>query len=87
MQGRRERALAHAKTFMTTLGHADVAATMQRSFGAVSYQRAMLVAADALASRAQSGYVQPSEVARLYAYADDPDRAFEWLDHAYEARG
>jgi TolB-like protein len=86
LQGRRAQALTHAKTFMTTLGHGDIAAIMQRSFDSGSYQRAMLVAADALASRSQSVYVQPSEVARLYAYADEKDRAFEWLDRAYQAR-
>jgi hypothetical protein len=28
----------------------------------------------------------PSEIARVYAFRGEKDRAFEWLDRAYDAR-
>jgi tetratricopeptide (TPR) repeat protein len=85
-QGRLDRALEAARRFLELLGHPDVADAVQRGYEAEGYDRAMKVAADMLAERFETTYVQPSEVARLYAYAGDADRAFAWLDAAYEAR-
>jgi eukaryotic-like serine/threonine-protein kinase len=85
-RGRLDRALEAARRFLELLGHADVADAMQRGYEAGGYDRAMKVGADMLAERFGTTYVQPSEVARLYAYAGDADRAFAWLDTAYEAR-
>jgi tetratricopeptide (TPR) repeat protein len=34
----------------------------------------------------QNGDSWPSEIARVYAFRGEKDRAFEWLDRAYEAR-
>jgi eukaryotic-like serine/threonine-protein kinase len=33
-----------------------------------------------------NGTSWPSEIARVYAFRNEKDRAFEWLDRAYEAR-
>jgi serine/threonine-protein kinase len=33
-----------------------------------------------------NGSSWPSEIARVYAFRGDKDRAFEWLDRAYEMR-
>ena len=85
-QRRLDRALEHASTFIATLGHPDVAETMRRVSKSETYARAMGAAAEALAAKSRAGYVQPSEIARLFAYAGDKERAFEWLDRAYDAR-
>ncbi len=34
----------------------------------------------------QNGTSWPSEIARVYAFRGEKDRAFEWLDRAYELR-
>ncbi len=76
-------ALAEAKAFFTLAGQSEAAEAMAR---ANSYPAAMKLAAEKLAERSKGSYIQPSEVARLYAYAGEKDRAFEWLDRAYEVR-
>ena len=81
-----DRGFEHARTFFVTLGHQPVADAMRRSFQTDGYARAMTVGAEALAARSRTAYVQASEVARLFAYGGDKDRAFEWLDRAYDAR-
>ncbi len=85
-QGNVDRAFEHAKTFLVTLGHGEVAQTMQGSLASGGYIRAMALGADGLAARSRTTYVQATEIARLYAYAGDRDRAFDWLDRAYDAR-
>jgi hypothetical protein len=34
----------------------------------------------------QNGSSWPSEIARVYAFRGEKDRAFEWLERAYKAR-
>jgi len=36
--------------------------------------------------RSQRAHVRPSTFARIYAYLDEKDQAFEWLEKAYETR-
>lgn len=33
-----------------------------------------------------NGHSWPSEIARVYAFRGEKDRAFEWLDRAYDVR-
>lgn len=85
-QKKSEQARQAAKTFLTLLGHRDAAEAMQRGHDQGGYGKAMKLAADLLAEKFKATYIQPSEIARLYAYAGDNDRAFAWLDKAYESR-
>jgi hypothetical protein len=39
-----------------------------------------------LLERAKTEYVSPYEIAVIYAGLGDKDRAFEWLEKAYEER-
>jgi serine/threonine-protein kinase len=41
---------------------------------------------DELAQSSKSGYVSPYYIARLHSALGEQDRAFEWLEKAYEAR-
>jgi hypothetical protein len=79
-QGKIERAREAAERFLTLLGHPEAAEAIRRGYAEGGYPRAMQLAADLLAERSASAYIQPTEIARLYAYAGDRDRTFAWLD-------
>lgn len=79
-------AFQHAKTFLTLFGQPEASAALERGYAKAGYTHAMKLAADLLAQRSKQTYIQPSEIARLYAYAGDKDRAFAWLEKAYEGR-
>ncbi len=80
-QGKLEAAIHEAKTFITLLGHPDVAEAMRGN-----YPESMKIAARLLAEKSRKKYIQPSEIARLHLYAGDREQAFAWLERAYETR-
>jgi eukaryotic-like serine/threonine-protein kinase len=85
-KGMYEEAVAEAKTFFEALGDKEIAQTLQRGYTAAGYSGAMRVAAETLGERSHRTYVQPTQIARLYAHAGDKDHALEWLEKAYEER-
>ena len=85
-KGMYEEAVAEARTFFEALGDKEVAQTLQRGYAAAGYSGAMHVAAETLGERSHRTYVQPTQIARLYAHAGDKDHALEWLEKAYEER-
>ena len=46
----------------------------------------MRAAAELLEFRSRTGFVAPSALATLYAYAGDPEKTLEWLEKGYEIR-
>ena len=85
-KGLHEEAMAAAKTFFETLGDKGVVQALQCGYSAAGYSGAMRLAAETLTERSHSTYVQPTQIARLYAHAGDKDHALEWLEKAYEER-
>jgi len=85
-KGMYEEAMAEAKTFFEALGDKEVAQTLQRGYAAAGYSGAMRMAAETLSGRSHLTYVQPTQIARLYAHAGDKDHALVWLERAYEER-
>jgi eukaryotic-like serine/threonine-protein kinase len=83
-KGLHEEAVEAAKAFFETLGDKEVVQTLQRGYSAAGYSGAMRLAAEILTERSHSTYVQPTQIARLYAHAGDKDHALEWLEKAYE---
>jgi len=81
-----EEALAEAKKFRALRGQTEVAEALARGYAEAGYPGAMRRAAERLAARSKLTYVQPTELARLYAHAGQKDRALEWLEKAYEVR-
>ena len=59
---------------------------LARGYTAGGYPEAMRLAAETLAARSRTTYVQPTGIASLYAYAGDSDRALEWLEKAHDER-
>ncbi len=79
-----EEALAAAKARFADDREAEEA--LARGYAAGGYPEAMRLAAETLAARSRTTYVQPTLIATLYAYARNSDRALEWLDKAHEER-
>ena len=85
-KGMHEEAVEAAKTFFEALGDKEVVQALQRGYADAGYSGAMRVAAETLVERSHSTYVQPTQIARLYAHAGDKEHALEWLERAYEER-
>ncbi|MGH9859821.1 MAG: protein kinase domain-containing protein, partial [Candidatus Acidiferrales bacterium] len=81
-----EEALTAAKKFFEVKGQGEIAEAMARGYQEAGYSGAMRRAADRLAEISQQQYVQGTQVAGLYAYAGDKQRALDWLETAYEQR-
>ena len=64
----------------------EVEEALERGYAAGGYAEAMRLAAETLAARSRTTYVQPTVIASLYAYAGDSDRALEWLEKAHDER-
>jgi serine/threonine protein kinase/Tfp pilus assembly protein PilF len=79
-----KEAVEAAKTFFEALGDKEVVQALQRGYADAGYSGAMCVAAETLVERSHSTYVQPTQIARLYAHAGDKEHALDWLERAYE---
>jgi hypothetical protein len=77
---------AEAETFFEVLGDKEIAQVLQCGYTDGGYSKAMHLAAERLSERSHLTYVQPTQIARLYAHAGDKDHALEWLEKAYEER-
>jgi len=81
LQGHHEAALAEFRKETLDDGQLEGSAMAQFALGRKIESDALL--AEAIRHNATSW---PSEIARVYAFRGEKDRAFEWLDRAYEAR-
>ncbi|MGH9793943.1 MAG: protein kinase domain-containing protein [Candidatus Acidiferrales bacterium] len=81
-----EDALTAAKKFFEIKGQSEVAEAMTRGYEEAGYSGAMRRAADRLGEISKQQYVQGTQIAGLYAYAGDKQRALDWLETAYEQR-
>ncbi|MFC1603811.1 protein kinase [Planctomycetota bacterium] len=81
-----EEAFAEAKKAFSLLGEDEVVKAMERGYAESGYRGAMRLAADELAARSKQRYVRPTEIARLYADAEEKDQTLHWLQRAYEER-
>ncbi len=85
-KGMYEEALAEARRFFALRGDSEVAEALERGYAQAGYAGAMRLAAETLAARSKRTYVQPTQIARLYARAGEKDRALDWLEKAYQER-
>jgi tetratricopeptide (TPR) repeat protein len=85
-KGMYEEAVAEAETFFEVLGDKELAQVLACGYADGGYSKAMRLAAEKLRERSHLTYVQPTQIARLYAHAGDKDHALEWLEKAYEER-
>jgi hypothetical protein len=86
LEGRHDEAMKEAAAFFTLAGRPAVAEGMERAYGAAGYAAAMRAGADAMASLYRTGYVQPTQIAILYASAGESEQALAWLETAHHDR-
>ena len=79
-----EEALAEAKKFFAILHEDEVVKAMDRGHAEGGYRPAMKRAAEAMAARSRRTHIPAIRVARLYAHAQDNDKAMQWLEKAYQ---
>ncbi len=76
-----EAAVSH---FGITMGQHEIAAALVRGHAAGGYRNAMREGALAAERVSGSAYVPAVEISLLWEMAGDADKAFEWLDTAYD---
>ena len=81
-----ESALKEAREYFALLGAPDVVRALSRGSSHRGYQSAMRRAADQLAAKSHHASINPCDVARLYAFAGEKDRALDWLENACAVR-
>ncbi len=81
-----DEALASAARYFSILGQAAVAALLAPLGDGDTYAAAMTRAAELLVEQGRRDYVQPTQVARLFLYGNEHDRALEWLETAFRER-
>ncbi len=84
--GKDGEALAAARRFFDLLGDAAVAQALEEASAGNDYAAAMRAGAEVLRQRSQTGFVQPTQAARLYAHAGDTQSALDWLEKACQER-
>jgi serine/threonine-protein kinase len=85
-RGEHEVAFAAAREYFSKWGDEEMAEVLDAGLAESGYRGAMRRAAERKAERADRFVVLGLEVARLFAYAGDAERALEWLEKAYAAR-
>ena len=82
-KGMYDEALVAATKHLELQGF-ELTDALTRGGATAGYPGAMALAAATLAAHANTTFVQPTKVARLYAHAGQNDLALEWLEKAYE---
>jgi len=85
LNGMYEESVAELERSLTLVGRADAAAGVHRAFAVSGHEGALRVLARVLeqSHRAKQLFL-PRLVAEVYAYLGDKERAFYWLNQAYE---
>ncbi|HVN78853.1 MAG TPA: tetratricopeptide repeat protein, partial [Terriglobia bacterium] len=85
-KGEYEEAMAEAKEYFALLADREVVQALERGYAHGGYRNGMRRAADTLAMQSKRTSANPMDVAVLFAYAGEKDRALDWLEEAYEER-
>jgi TolB-like protein/Tfp pilus assembly protein PilF len=85
-KGMDKEALEHWKSKLAIQGQGEAVEALHRGYTEGSYQRALALAAETLATGSRTAHVSPFEIASLYADAGNKDQTFDWLEKAVEAR-
>jgi TolB-like protein/Tfp pilus assembly protein PilF len=81
-----EQSVAELKAYYNSLADREAEDALTQGYAQSGYSGAMRRAADVLAERSRKTYVCPTDVASLYIWAGEKDRALEWLEKGLEAR-
>jgi TolB-like protein/tetratricopeptide (TPR) repeat protein len=79
-----EEAFQANRSLYSTLGNPAVVDALDRNYSKHGYQSAMAAAADELARQAETHFILPTQIAFLYGFAQQSDKALDWLEKALE---
>ncbi len=85
-KGLYDQALASAREYFVAAGDREFVDALGTGGGAAGYRTGMLRAGETMAERSKERHVPAIRIARVFAHGGDKDRAFQWLEKAYEAR-
>jgi TolB-like protein/lipoprotein NlpI len=86
LQGRIEESLAMVKRLYTSRGETSVVEALDRGYEISGFTGAMRSAAEELVEQSHNRYIPAHPVAWLYAFADEKDKAMDWLEVAFDER-
>ena len=84
--GMYEESLAASKSIWTRRGLREVVEALESGHEASGYKGAMAVGARKLVELSETRYVPGIRIAFYYGQAAEKDKAFEWLEKAYDER-
>ena len=82
--GKHKEAVAERERAVSLSGSPELAASIEEDFGKSGYRGVLQSWLDGLTELAKHGYVSPYSIAETYARMGEKERAFTWLEKAYE---
>ena len=87
LTGRHREAISELQKMCTVLEYTELATAIGHSYESSGYERALRVYAKQLAEiYSQSAYIPTWYIGSIYGFLGDKDRAFAWLEKAYQAK-
>jgi eukaryotic-like serine/threonine-protein kinase len=83
-QGRYDEAMAEWRQSLTLDGDGQLAARMIKAYAHFGYSGALQVWLNALLDKSRREYVSPVRIAELYVLLGNKNRAFVWLENAFQ---
>jgi serine/threonine-protein kinase len=83
-KGMYKEALSSAREYFVEAGDGEFAGALGPGSDRTSYVAAMLRTGEAMVARSSQRHVPAIRIARMFAHAGDKDRAFQWLERAFQ---
>jgi TolB-like protein len=83
-KGMYKEALSSAREYFVAAGDGEFAGALGTGSDRTSYVAAMLRTGEAMVARSTQRHVPAIRIARMFAHAGDKDRAFQWLELAFQ---
>jgi eukaryotic-like serine/threonine-protein kinase len=83
-KGMYEQALTSAREYFAAAGDGEFVNSLGSGRDRASYVAAMLRTGEDMIARSKQRHVPAIRIARMFAHAGDKDRAFQWLEQAFQ---
>ena len=86
LTGKRREAISEWQKMVAILEHKEMSEAIGRAYKTGGYEKSLRVFTRRLEASSHKTYIPAWFIASIYGYMGDKDRAFAWLEKAYEAR-
>ena len=86
LTGRHQEAIAEWQTMASILEYKKMSDAMGRAYRSGGYTKALRVLTHELEASSRTSYIPSTFIASTYGYMGDSDKAFLWLEKAYQAK-